>query len=187
MKIKSVVLRNVKCYSEAEFDFEKGINFISGMNGAGKTSIIESIGYALFNYKIGKTGFSNYFIRRGEKKAEVRIVFEDKNGEEYIVERKISLNSNNSWIIKDVVSEEEIVSGEMDVVNWLKEHLGFNREDNISDIYENIISVPQGMFTSVFLDTAQNRKNKFDPIFNLEIYRVIYKNTASFESGEEVF
>ena len=63
MKIKSVKLRNVKCYSEAEFDFEKGINFISGMNGAGKTSIIESIGYALFNYKIGKTGFNNYFIR----------------------------------------------------------------------------------------------------------------------------
>ena len=184
MKIKKIEMTNVKCYSHEEFSFENGINFISGMNGAGKTSIIESIGFALFDYKVGKkAGFTTYFIRRGEKKAEVRIIFEDKEKEEYIVERKITTNSNNSWIIKDKEKEEEIVSGEIDVINWLKDHLGFYRDDNISDIYENIIGVPQGMYTSAFLDTMQGRKNKFDPIFNLEIYRTIFKNTASLESG----
>jgi len=184
MKIKKVELTNVKCYSNAEFDFENGINFISGKNGAGKTSIIESIGYALFNYKIGKSGFADYFIKRGEKKAIIKVIFEDKDREEYIVERKLGFNSaSNSWIVKDIVDEEEIVSGEIDVVNWLKDHLGFYKDDNISEIYENIISVPQGMFTSAFLDTAVNRKNKFDPIFNLEIYRTVFKNTASLESG----
>ena len=183
MKIKRVEVSNVKCYSEAQFDFENGINFISGINGAGKTSIIESIGFALFDYKIGKNGFNTYFIKRGEKKASVRVVFEDKDSQEYIVDRKISFASNNSWVIKDCETEEEIVSGEIDVLNWLKDHLGFYRDDNISQIYENIISVPQGMFTSAFLDTAQNRKNKFDPIFNLEVYRTVFKNTASLESG----
>lgn len=183
MKIKKVELTNVKCYSNEEFDFENGINFISGINGAGKTSIIESIGFALFDYKTGKNGFTTYFIKRGEKKAVVRITFEDKDKETYIVERKISMSSNNSWIIKDIVNEEEIVAGELDVTNWLKDHLGFYRNDNISEIYENIISVPQGMFTSAFLDTLQGRKSKFDPIFNLEIYRNIYKNTASFDTG----
>lgn len=183
MKIKKVELTNVKCYANAEFDFENGINFISGMNGAGKTSIIESIGFALFDYKIGKSGFTTYFIKRGEKKAVVRIMFEDKESKTYIVERKISISSNNSWIVKDIEKEEEIVSGELDVTNWLKDHLGFYREDNIAQIYENIISVPQGMFTSAFLDTVQARKNKFDPIFNLEIYRTIYKNTSSLDTG----
>lgn len=181
MKIKKVKLTNVKCYSNAEFDFENGINFISGVNGAGKTTIIESIGFALFDYKIGK--FNTYFIKRGEKKAVVRITFEDKKKDTYIVERKISTSSNNSWIIKSISTEEEIVSGEVDVINWLKDHLGFYREDNISQIYENIISVPQGMFTSAFLDTLQNRKNKFDPIFNLEIYRNVYKNIIGLENG----
>lgn len=183
MKIKRVELTNVKCYSSAEFNFENGINFISGINGAGKTSIIESIGFALFDYKAGRAGFNNYFIKRGEKKAVVRIKFEDKNKEEYIVERKLSVTSNNSWIIKDIENEEEIVAGEIDVINWLKDHLGFYRDDNISQIYENIISVPQGRFTSAFLDTAQNRKNTFDPIFNLEVYRTIYKNTLGLENG----
>ena len=183
MRIKKVKLTNVKCYSSAEFIFENGINFISGVNGAGKTSIIESIGFALFDYKIGKSGFNNYFIKRGEKKAEVIVIFEDKFECEYMVQRKVSYGANNSWIIKDVLNEEEIVSGEIDVSNWLKDHLGFYRDDNISEIYENIISVPQGMFTSAFLDTAKSRKSKFDPIFNLEIYRTIFENTASFESG----
>lgn len=183
MKIKTVELTNIKCYANAEFNFENGINFISGLNGAGKTSIIESIGYALFDYKIGKSGFTTYFIKRGEKKGAVRIIFEDKNRQTYIVERKLSNYSNNSWVIKDTDNEEEIVSGEVDVINWLKDHLGFYREDNMAEIYENIISVPQGMFTSAFLDTAQNRKNKFDPIFNLEIYRTVFKNTAGLESG----
>ena len=183
MKIKRVELTNVKCYEKAEFDFENGINFISGMNGAGKTSIIESIGFALFGYKVGKTNFTNYFIRRGEKKAAVRIIFEDKSKEEYIVERKISATSNNSWVIKDIQSEEEIVSGDADVINWLKDHLGFHREEHIDEIYENIISVPQGMFTSAFMDTPQNRKNKFDPIFNLEIYRRVFNNTANLDTS----
>ncbi len=183
MKILEIELENVKCYKNEKFNFENGINFINGLNGAGKTSIIESIGFCLFDYKIGKTGFTSYYIRRGEKKARVRVIFEDNENEKYIVERKISTTSNNSWIVKDIENEEEIVSGEEDVRNWIKQHIGLYKDDNLSDIYENIISVPQGMFTSAFLDSEKNRKAKFDPIFNLEIYRKVFLNTASLESG----
>ena len=183
MKIIEVNLENVKCYKEAKFNFENGINFISGINGSGKTSIIESIGFAIFDYKASKTRFNRYFIRHGEKKASVKIIFEDKENKRYIIQRKISLSLNNSWIIKNIENEEEIVSGDMDVINWLKDHLGFQKDDNMSEMYENIISVPQGMFTSAFLDTDKSRKAKFDPIFKLEVYRKIFQNTASLESS----
>lgn len=183
MKINKIELTNVKCYSEAKFEFENGINFISGKNGAGKTTIIESIGFALFDYKLSKN-FTSYFIRHGEKRASVRIWFKDKNSKDYIVERKLGYQSAyNSWIIKDIDEELEIVSGETDVTAWLKEHLGFYENDNISQIYENVIGVPQGMFTSIFLDTEKNRRLKLDPIFNLEIYRKVYANSAKLESG----
>ena len=183
MKIISINMKNVKCYKEAEFYFEKGINFINGVNGAGKTSIIESIAFALFDYKSSKN-FTNYFIKRKEKKAEVRVVFLDKNNDKYIVERKIGYQSAyNSWIVKKIEDESEIVSGEENVREWLKQHLGFLREDNISQIYQNIIGVPQGMFTNVFLETDKTRKDKFDPIFNLDIYRKIFTNSQKIESG----
>ncbi|MBU4139038.1 MAG: AAA family ATPase, partial [Euryarchaeota archaeon] len=48
MLIKSVELKNVKSYSHETIEFLEGINGICGQNGHGKSTILESIGYALF-------------------------------------------------------------------------------------------------------------------------------------------
>lgn len=184
MKIKKLILDNVKSYTHAEFDFENGINFVSGKNGAGKTTIIESIGYALFNYKIVEQHFADYYITRMQNKASVRVIFENKEGKEYIVYRKLSKsNASNSWSIKDSETELEIVSKDEEVKSWLKDNLGFYPDDNIADIYKNIVSVPQGEYTSVFLASDNERKSKFDPIFNLEGYKKIYNNMSELPKG----
>ncbi|HAN09951.1 MAG TPA: hypothetical protein DCP90_04975 [Clostridiales bacterium] len=179
MKIKKIELVNIKRYDTITIELSDGVNFISGKNGAGKTTIIESIGFALFDYKISKQNFDQYFIRKGEKKGQVRIEFLDKNGEEYIVDRKISTSgASNSWAIKksDETCEIAIVSKDDEVRAWLKDHLEFYPDDNISDIYTNIVSVPQGEFTVAFLESEKARKSIFDPIFNLESYRRAYEN-----------
>ncbi|HCC06612.1 MAG TPA: hypothetical protein DEP72_00405 [Clostridiales bacterium] len=179
MKIKKIELVNIKRYDSITIELSDGVNFISGKNGAGKTTIIESIGFALFDYKISKQNFDQYFIRKGEKKGQVRIEFLDKNGEEYIVDRKISTSgASNSWTIKkfDGTDEIAIVSKDDEVRAWLKDHLEFYPDDNISDIYTNIVSVPQGEFTVAFLESEKARKFIFDPIFNLESYRRAYEN-----------
>jgi len=38
---------NWRAYEEKEFYFQKGITFLMGANGSGKTSILEAISYAL--------------------------------------------------------------------------------------------------------------------------------------------
>lgn len=43
MKVSKLVLRNFRNYDWADVKFEKGINFIVGDNGAGKTNIVEAI------------------------------------------------------------------------------------------------------------------------------------------------
>jgi len=50
MLLKSVELRNIKSYRSETIDFSEGINGICGENGHGKTTILEAIGYALFDY-----------------------------------------------------------------------------------------------------------------------------------------
>ena len=54
MIIHSIRLKNIKSYGEGAdgngvvVSFEPGVNRIAGRNGHGKTTLIESLGYALF-------------------------------------------------------------------------------------------------------------------------------------------
>ena len=44
MLIKNIKLINFRNYQNIEVSFEKGINYIEGSNGSGKTSLVEAIG-----------------------------------------------------------------------------------------------------------------------------------------------
>ena len=54
MIIRSLRLKNIKSYGEGPdgngviIRFEPGVNRIAGKNGHGKSTLIESLGYALF-------------------------------------------------------------------------------------------------------------------------------------------
>ena len=45
MYLKSLTLKNFRVFSDIDITFKNGINIISGPNGHGKTSILESIYY----------------------------------------------------------------------------------------------------------------------------------------------
>src|SRR5947209_13178022 len=85
MHVTRVELENVKSYAHAVFSFQRGTTAIMGENGAGKTTIIEAIAWALFdilNYK------KEDFARRGAKRGSVRVTFEsDLDEREYTVYR----------------------------------------------------------------------------------------------------
>ncbi len=49
MQILSVDLENVKSYERAQINFTQGVNSIVGHNGAGKSTILEAIGFTLFD------------------------------------------------------------------------------------------------------------------------------------------
>lgn len=45
MFISWLALRDLRCYEQLEFDPEPGVNVLVGDNGAGKTTVLEAIGY----------------------------------------------------------------------------------------------------------------------------------------------
>ena len=49
MFIKKVHLENYRSHSNTTVEFSKGVNLILGMNGKGKSSILEAISMTLFN------------------------------------------------------------------------------------------------------------------------------------------
>jgi DNA repair protein SbcC/Rad50 len=97
MIIKSIRLKNIKSYgvgpegNGVTISFENGVNRVAGRNGHGKTTLIESIGYALFltepqfeeNFQV-----ETYFLSHGAKEGEIDVTF-DCGGNSYRIERAV--------------------------------------------------------------------------------------------------
>lgn len=175
MKLRKVKLQNIKSYTEQEIIFHEGVNFISGINGAGKTTIIEAIGYALFDYN----PYQNIkdLIRYGAKSGTITLDFYALDEREYRIVRKIG--TSNLWAVYDFESDSELdLHGNKDVKEWLKEALGVDRDMELGQLFQDIIGVPQGTFVGPFLETLTIRKKKFDSILKVEQYRDAYNNTS---------
>lgn len=170
MLIKSVELKNVKSYHHETIEFLEGINGICGQNGHGKSTILESIGYALFDYPPYKK--IEDFRRHGEKSGYVAVTVEGKDEIEYTIYRKLG---GSDYYIKTPVSE---IKGKKDVTNWIASNLLNNvrSPEDMPSIFENAVGVPQGTFTTAFLLNPEPRKKIFDNILRVEEYKTAYTN-----------
>lgn|GEM_PF-1130394 len=175
MKIHKIHLENVKSYEDETIVFNNGINFICGINGAGKTTIIESIGYALFDAQPGKIGD---FVRYGAKRGIITVEFEGNDQRIYRVVRKFG--NVNSWLVFDAEMECELdLHGEADVKAWLKDCMGIPQDENLSQLFSDVIGVSQGTFTAPFLTTPSTRRQTFNKLLKVEAYRQAWENTRS--------
>ncbi len=170
MLIKSVELKNVKSYHHETIEFLEGINGICGQNGNGKSTILEAIGFALFDYPPYKK--IEDFRRHGEKSGYVAVTVEGKDEIEYTIHRKLG---GSDYYIKTPVSE---IKGKKDVTNWIASNLLYNvrSPEDMPSIFENAIGVPQGTFTTAFLLNPEPRKKIFDNILRVEEYKTAYTN-----------
>ncbi|MCD1295213.1 DNA repair protein [Methanocella sp. CWC-04] len=171
MRIKSVSLKNIKSYKNAEIRFSEGIIGISGLNGSGKSTILESIGYALFDY-LPYT--QSDFVRKGEKTGDIAVNITGADGMDYTVVRKCG--STQSYYIVDSFGMK--VDGKDEVGDKLCEILGYKVLDinQLRSLFDNAVGVLQGTFVSEFLESASKRKAIFDPLLRIDEYNLAHKN-----------
>ncbi|NJD53715.1 MAG: hypothetical protein FIB07_12710 [Candidatus Methanoperedens sp.] len=170
MLIKSLELKKIKSYSNETIEFFEGINGICGENGHGKTTILEAIGYALFDFLPFNHGD---FLRHGEKSGFVAVTIEGKDEIEYTIHRKIG--SGSDYFIRTPIGE---IKGKKDVQAWLAGNMfrSIRSEEELPALFENAIGVPQATFTTAFLEAARNRKIIFDNILKVEEYKTAFDN-----------
>ncbi len=165
MHITRVELKDIKSHEHFVHDFLGGTTAIIGDNGSGKTTIIEAIGWTIFDLLDYK---KDDFVRRGAKKGIARVTFESGLDErQYLVHR----DTKTGYYIFDPRLENRIVEKKEDVQRFLRKHLGVDPGTDLEAIYRRAIGVPQGTFTSIFLDTASGRKLAFDKLLKVEEYR----------------
>ena len=165
MHIVDVKLENIKSHRNSSFNFEHGTTAITGENGAGKTTIIEAVAWALFDMLDYK---KDDFVRRGAKKGSVVVTFESgKDERQYSVYR----DTGTGYNIFDPELGVKVADKKEDVTNFLRQHLGVEPGTDLPLLFRSAIGVPQGTFTAIFLDTTTTRKETFDKLLKVEEYR----------------
>ncbi|MCK5660475.1 MAG: SMC family ATPase, partial [Methanosarcinales archaeon] len=156
MLIQSLKLENIKSYKKETIGFKEGINGISGLNGHGKTTILESIGYALFD---SLPYSAKDFVRKGEKTGKVTLDITDSDGIGYRIVRKVGA-STGYWIERDGLPN---IENKVDVQAFIMDtFFPFVGGADLKSVFENAVGVAQGTFSTSFSQTSGVRKSTFD-------------------------
>lgn len=179
MKIKKIVLENIRSYELQELEFSEGSTLLAGDIGSGKTSMLLGIEFALFGLQPGQRG--NSLLRNGKDSGRVLIEFE-LEGNNILVERKlkrgksisqdycaISINNNE----KKEVSVTELKSKILELLNYPKE---FSKKQNL--LYKFTVYTPQEEMKQIILQDPKVRMNTLRHIFGIDKYKRILENTS---------
>jgi len=164
--IKRIELENVKSYRRASVNLSTGVNAITGENGAGKTTILEAVGFALFDYLPYN---QNQFLRHGAKRGSVTVEIIGKDDRNYRVVRQFG--SSPKYYVEDVELRKKIAEGKEDVTRWLREQMEISASLKLDLLFKEVVGVPQGNFTSIFLGRRSERAPIFEALFGIEDYR----------------
>jgi len=156
MKLNNVCLENYKIfYGKNILRFDNGVNIIEGKNGYGKTTIVDSIFFALYGKKNGDI-INNFAKINNERFCRVSVDFEH-NGDKYNAERELSddgekfylkINNNESNIsIENIIPERraclsffdgEKISGVIRYMENMDEMLGITGLKAVKEDVEKV-------------------------------------------------
>ena len=109
--ITSIELGDFLAHSNTKINFENGVTVFVGDNGAGKSSIIDAITFALFGQHTRKS--NKGLIKRGSNQGFTKVNF-SVNGKNYEAVRKIDSKGTLSAKFSEIIEDEriEIAAGE---------------------------------------------------------------------------
>ena len=132
MIIDDLKLLNFRSYSTLNLKFNPKLNIIYGMNGAGKTNIVEAI-YALSLTKSFRTNNDNLMIMKDKNvsKVEANIINETKKNYQLIIqnhEKKVKINDNKIDKLSDYVADIFMILFNPDDLKIIKESPALRRK-----------------------------------------------------------
>jgi len=192
MKIDSIRLRNIRTFVDSgEIQLGEGTISIYGENGAGKSTIVDCIGRAMFGFDPQgiksavidhkgtkyKQGVLEYLLRKGETDGLIEVKF-SSNGKVFRVVNRLSRVAPQTWelYIDDVNSR---LFGKEEIHQRIVDELGIPMvyNDSASGLFANVICVQQGKVIDEFEYSAQARKDHFDRVLGLYRYRQAYEDS----------
>ena len=167
-------LNNFKSHEHTVISFDRGISVIVGENGAGKSTILEAISFALFKQHTAKK--IDDLVRNNSNAMSVELEFTSNNRQYRIVRDKRS--NLKSSIYKKTSSDSgyvHICTGDREVANEIRQILDID-----SDLFLNAIYIRQGEIAELVDKTPAEKKQLIGKLLGLDALEKSWKNLLPF-------
>lgn len=191
MLIKWIEIENIRSYVREKIEFPCGLIFLRGDIGAGKSTILMAIKFALFGEK--SVEYSE-FMREGASNASVSLNFV-VNGKEYTVRRRLKRDKRGKVtqekvkIIKEGVESGELRPTEADEYILKIISPDWKIKKQMSEMYNFALYVPQEAMKEIMsTDDKKGREAKRETIsklFGCDVYERARKNAEEVKNKLE--
>lgn len=169
MIIESLHISNFKSHRDTRIEFDTGISIIIGGNGAGKSSILEAVSFALFKQHTSKR--IEQLITIGKKRMSVEIQF-TAHGRTYRVLRERTKTSSKAIMkIKEGGRFQSLVSGDKQVTLEVQNLLEMD-----GDLFLNAVYVRQGEIADLIDKTSSEKKQMIGRLLGIDSLEKAWKN-----------
>ena len=174
MILKRLYLKNFLIHDETKIEFsDKGITVFIGENGAGKSSIIEGISFALF----GKSDKGNQvdLVKWGKKQAVVELEFQ-KGKEIFKIERTIEIKgskASSTGVIYKKQGSRFIPYFQKNISKEIPKLTGITGKT-----FSTSILVKQGDIEGLLRLSPRERAKVFEDILDMTLYQLLADKAA---------
>ncbi len=181
MLIKSIRLENIRSYKSQQINFSEGTTLLAGDIGAGKSSILLGIEFALFGirrpYLTGST-----LLRHGKNEGAVELCIQ-LDSSDIIIKRRLKRSG------EDVSQDEGFISvnGSRKICSPIELRaeifslLGYPKElipKNKDLVYRYTVYTPQEQMKEILDEDSETRLDILRKIFNIDKYKRIKENCS---------
>lgn len=173
MIINKLKLENFKSHKDTQIDFNQGISLILGENGAGKSSILEAISYALFKDTTGKLDENIRKPQNTEDNINQMLVTLEfwHNGTLYQLKRGKKKSKNIAELrYKENDKFHMQSNGDRNVTQDIKKILEMDPKSFLNAVY-----IRQGEITELIDKTASERKEFITKLLNIDNLEVAWE------------
>jgi exonuclease SbcC len=173
MQIKTIQLENIRSHVKTLINFSEGFNCLVGGVGAGKSTILYAIDFALFGDPLARS--YEYLLREGSEVGRITLDFIEK-GKEYTIVRGLKRRgggiSQDAENLKFFEGDRLIAEMKSDAVaEQVKSVTGLDR-----NIFREIVWVQQEHLKDILDLPPSERQKRLDQLFGLSDYEASYAN-----------
>ena len=162
MRFDRVRMENFKCYGDADLRLERGVTVIHGLNGSGKSSLLEACFFALYGSKALDDRNLDEVVTIGAEEATVELWFHHAGGD-YHVERRVKVREDRAQTTKCVLeTPDETVEGARAVRATVTDLLRMDAEAFVNCAY-----VRQGEVNKLINASPRERQDMIDDLLQL--------------------